>query len=340
MAATAQAKPKTSKTEFSKETYLFWFESMLLMRKFEEKAGQLYGMQKIRGFCHLYIGQEACAAGAVSALTKGDKYITAYRDHAHPLALGTSANAVMAELFGKETGVSRGKGGSMHIADLSIGVLGANGEVAGGLPIAVGAGMAIKLQKKDSVVITFFGDGASNRGAFHEALNWAAIYKLPVIFLNENNHFASTERTSETTSVTDIANRATGYRIPGISIDGNDVIGVYETVKSAVERARKGEGPTLIEAKTYRIKGHFVGDPCAYRKEEEVKEFWAKEPIGRFEKALFEKGMLNEEEKNMMFNKAKEEVDKAVEFAENSEFPAPEDALSDLFANDTGYDYI
>jgi len=228
----------------------------------------------------------------------------------------------------------------MHIADLSIGVLGANGEVAGGLPIAVGAGMAIKLQKKDSVVITFFGDGASNRGAFHEALNWAAIYKLPVIFLNENNHFASTERTSETTSVTDIANRATGYGIPGISIDGNDVIGVYETVKSAVERARKGEGPTLIEAKTYRIKGHFVGDPCAYRKEEEVKEFWAKEPIGRFEKALFEKGMLNEAEKNMIFNKAKEEVDKAVEFAENSEFPVPEDALSDLFANDTGYDYI
>jgi len=262
--------------EYTKEFLQELYQTMVRIRAFESKAEELFLQGKLAGFIHLYIGEESIATGAMKNLRTDDYITSTHRGHGHMIAKGASINKMMAELFGKKTGYCKGKGGSMHIADLSIGVLGANGEVAGGLPIAVGAGMAIKLQKKDSVVITFFGDGASNRGAFHEALNWAAIYKLPVIFLNENNHFASTERTSETTSVTDIANRATGYGIPGISIDGNDVIGVYETVKSAVERARKGEGPTLIEAKTYRIKGHFVGDPCAYRKEEEVKEFWAK----------------------------------------------------------------
>jgi TPP-dependent pyruvate/acetoin dehydrogenase alpha subunit len=227
----------------------------------------------------------------------------------------------------------------MHIADVSIGVLGANGEVAGGLPIAVGAGMAIKMQKKDSVVISFFGDGASNRGAFHEALNWASIYRLPVIFLNENNQFASTERVTETTSVQNIADRAVGYNIPGVTVDGNDVMAVYEVVKEAVDRARSGGGPTLIEAKTYRIKGHFVGDPVLYRSEREVNEKWQFEPISRFESTLFEMGMITDAEKEFIWREAEQEIKNAVNFAEKSKYPEPESALQDLFESDTGYDY-
>jgi TPP-dependent pyruvate/acetoin dehydrogenase alpha subunit len=312
---------------------------MVRIRTFETKAEELFLQGKLPGFIHLYIGEEAIATGAMANLKKEDYITSTHRGHGHMIAKGAKMDKMMAELYGKEAGYCKGKGGSMHIADVSIGVLGANGEVAGGLPIAVGAAMAIKLQKRDAVVVSFFGDGASNRGAFHESLNWASIFKLPVIFLNENNKFASTERVSETTSVENISDRAVGYAMPGITVDGNDVIAVYEVVKEAVERARNGGGPTLIEAKTYRLKGHFVGDPTLYRDKEEVEEQLLKEPIRRFEKKLSEMGYLKNGEKNKILMDAEKEVQKAVEFAEMEKYPEGVSALSDLFEDDKGYDY-
>lgn len=324
---------------YDKEFLIGFYRTMVRIRNFELKAEELFLQAKIPGFIHLYIGEEAIATGAMANLTKDDYITSTHRGHGHMIAKGADVNKMMAELFGKETGYCKGKGGSMHIADVSIGVLGANGEVAGGLPIAVGAGMAIKMQKRDSVVISFFGDGASNRGAFHEALNWASVFRLPVIFLNENNQFASTERVTETTSVENIGDRAVGYSIPGVIVDGNDVIVVYEAVKEAVDRARSDGGPTLIEAKTYRIKGHFVGDPVLYRNESEVNEKWQFEPIARFESKLFEMSMITDAEKESIWKQAEEEIKSAVNFAERSKYPEPESALKDLFESDTGYDY-
>ncbi|NCO28032.1 MAG: pyruvate dehydrogenase (acetyl-transferring) E1 component subunit alpha [Caldiserica bacterium CG02_land_8_20_14_3_00_36_38] len=325
--------------QHDKEFLIGFYRTMVRIRNFELKAEELFLQAKLPGFIHLYIGEEAIATGAMANLRKDDYITSTHRGHGHMIAKGADVKKMMAELYGKETGYCKGKGGSMHIADVSIGVLGANGEVAGGLPIAVGAGMAIKMQKKDSVVISFFGDGASNRGAFHEALNWASVYRLPVIFLNENNQFASTERVTETTSVQNIADRAVGYNIPGVIVDGNDVMAVYEVVKEAVDRARSGGGPTLIEAKTYRIKGHFVGDPVLYRNESEVNEKWQFEPISRFESTLFEMGIITDAEKESIWKQAEQEIKNAVNFAEKSKYPEPESALQDLFESDTGYDY-
>jgi len=325
--------------QHDKEFLIGFYRTMVRIRNFELKAEELFLQAKLPGFIHLYIGEEAIATGAMANLRKDDYITSTHRGHGHMIAKGADVKKMMAELYGKETGYCKGKGGSMHIADVSIGVLGANGEVAGGLPIAVGAGMAIKMQKKDSVVISLFGDGASNRGAFHEALNWASVYRLPVIFLNENNQFASTERVTETTSVQNIADRAVGYNIPGVIVDGNDVMAVYEVVKEAVDRARSGGGPTLIEAKTYRIKGHFVGDPVLYRNESEVNEKWQFEPISRFESTLFEMGIITDAEKESIWKQAEQEIKNAVNFAEKSKYPEPESALQDLFESDTGYDY-
>lgn len=325
---------------YSKEFLLSLYRTMVRIRSFELKAEELFLQGKLPGFIHLYIGEEAIAVGAMANLRKDDYITSTHRGHGHMIAKGASMDRMMAELYGKRTGYCKGKGGSMHIADVSIGVLGANGEVGGGLPIAVGAAMGLKMLNKDSVVISFFGDGASNRGSFHESLNWASIYNLPVIFLCENNQFASTARVKETTSVENISDRAVGYNMKGVTIDGNDVLKVYETVKEAVDRARNGGGPTLIEAKTYRIKGHFVGDPMLYRDQKEVEEFWKREPIGKFENYLFENGLIEINEKDKIWNEAKREVEEAVKFAEESEYPNPEEALEDLFENDFGYDYF
>jgi len=325
--------------EYTKEFLQDLYRTMVRIRTFEKTAERLFLQGELPGFIHLYIGEEAIATGTMANLRTFDYITSTHRGHGHMIAKGAGTKKMMAELFGKKAGYCKGKGGSMHIADLSIGVLGANGEVAGGLPIASGAGMAIKLKKTDQVVVAFFGDGASNRGAFHEALNWCSVYKLPVIFLNENNQFASTERVRETTSVENVSDRAIGYNIPGVSIDGNDVIAVYETVKEAVKRARNSGGPTLIEAKTYRIKGHFVGDPTLYRDKKEVEEHWINEPIGKFEKQLKEMGMLTESEKEAIWRGAEKEIKEAVEFAQKSPYPEPGDALTDLFVDDAGYDY-
>jgi len=323
-----------------RDKMLEMYETMVRIRAFEKRAEELFLDNKIPGFIHLYIGEEAIAAGVMAHLRPDDFITSTHRGHGHMLAKGADSKPMMAELFGKKTGYCKGKGGSMHIMNFELGVLGANGEVAGGLPIAAGAGMAIAMIKKtDQVVVCFFGDGASNRGAFHEALNWAKVYNLPIVFVVENNCYASTACTHETTSVEDIAVRGQGYNIEGITIDGNDVLEVYETAGKAIKKAREGGGPTIIEAKTYRLKGHFVGDPQKYRGEVEVKEKWPGEPIGRFENFLREKGVLDDVSKEEIWKKYEAEIEKAIAFSQESPYPAPEEALTDLFVDDTGYDY-
>ncbi len=331
MAATAQAKSKTTKAEYSKETYLFWFESMLLMRKFEEKAGQLYGMQKIRGFCHLYIGQEACASGAVSALRKGDKYITAYRDHAHPLALGTSPNAVMAELFAKETGVSKGKGGSMHIFDKEHHFFGGHGIVGGQVPLGAGIGFAEKFNKTGNLCICYMGDGAVRQGAFHEALNLAMLWKIPVIFVIENNGYAMGTSVKRTSNVTELYTLADSYDMPSEPVDAMNVEAVHEAVSRAAERARAGDGPTLLEFRTYRYKGHSMSDPQKYRSKEEVEEYKQRDPIEQVRTAILGKKIASEKELEAIEQKVNAQVDESVKFAEDSKFPDPSEAMRDIY---------
>ena len=324
---------------YPKEFFLNLYKTMVRIRNFEIMAEKLFLEGELPGFIHLYIGEEAIATGIITNLKKEDFITSTHRGHGHMIAKGADINRMMAELYGRTTGYCKGKGGSMHIADFSIGVLGANGVVGGGLPIAVGAGLGVKMKKGNQVVVAFFGDGASNTGAFHESLNFASIYKLPVIFVVENNKFASTVYTKDTTSVENISDRAVGYGIPGITIDGNDVMTVYETAKEIIKRAREGGGPSLLEVKTYRVKGHFVGDPELYRDKKEVEEFWLNEPIKKFEKRLMEEKILNETEKNKIWEDAQKEIEESVRFAKESPMPSAENALTDLFVNDSGYDY-
>ena len=307
---------------------------MVTIRQFETMAGEMFAEGKIPGFIHLSIGQEGSSVGVCSVLRPDDYLTTTHRGHGHMIAKGADLNKMVAELFGKKTGYCKGKGGSMHIADFSIGFLGANGVVAGGLPIITGAGLSIKMRKTDQVAICFFGDGASNRGPVHEAMNMASIWKLPVIFCVENNQFASTTRTSYACSVEDICSRAAGYSMPGVSVDANDILAVRKEATKAVARARKGEGPTLLENKTYRIKGHFEGDPQKYRNEDEIASWKDKlDPINRFEKALTKKKVLNKKKIQQIWDEAAAKLQAAVAFAEKSPFPEPEEALDDLFVN-------
>ena len=321
-------------------TLLTLYETMVRIRVFEQRAEQLFLEKKIPGFIHLCIGQEAIAAGVIAHLRDDDYLTSTHRGHGHMLAKGADSKRMMAELFGKATGYCKGKGGSMHIMDFSLGVLGANGEVAGGIPIAAGAGMAIRLIKKtDQVVACFFGDGASNRGAFHEGLNWAAVYRLPIVFVVEHNCYASTMATAETTSVKDISLCAQSYNMEGLCVDGNDVLQVYRAARTAIQKARRGDGPTLIEAKTFRLKGHYVGDPQKYRDPQETEARWRDEPIGRFAQLLLDRQVLGEEARRAIWRRYEAEIEEAVRFAESSPHPAPAEALTDLFVVDTGYDY-
>lgn len=324
----------SSKGGFSKETYLNWFESMLLMRRFEEKAGQMYGQQKIRGFCHLYIGQEACAAGSVSALKKGDKYITAYRDHAHPLILGTDPKAVMAELFAKETGVSKGKGGSMHIFDKENGFFGGHGIVGGQIPLGTGIAFAEKYSKTDNLCITYMGDGAVRQGAFHEALNLAMFYKLPVIFVIENNGYAMGTSVKRTSNVTDLYKLGDAYYMPSKPVDAMKVEEVHNAVAEAAERARKGEGPTLLEFRTYRYKGHSMSDPAKYRTKEELEEYKRQDPIEQVRNTILKNKYASEADLKKIEDKIKDIVNESVKFADESSFPDPEEIYNDVYAQE------
>jgi acetoin:2,6-dichlorophenolindophenol oxidoreductase subunit alpha len=316
------------------ETLLSIYRTMVTIRQFETMAGDYFAAGQIPGFIHLSIGQEASSVGVCSCLRPDDYVASTHRGHGHMIAKGADLKRMVAELFGKATGYCKGKGGSMHIADFSIGILGCNGVVAGGLPLITGAGLSIKLRKSDQVAVVFFGDGASNRGPVHEAMNMAAIWDLPVIFVVENNQFASTTPQSYACAVGDICMRAAGYDMPGVAIDGNDVLAVREVTQEAVKRARAGEGPSLIENKTYRVRGHFEGDPQKYRDQAEVLTWKEKkDPITRFEQVLIQNKILTKKKSQTIWDEVKAQLDAAVEFAKNSPFPKPEEALEDLFVN-------
>lgn len=322
---------KASEIKYSKETYLYWYDSMQLMRKFEEKAGQLYGQQKIRGFCHLYIGQEACASGAYTALAKDDKWITAYRDHGIPLALGTSPNAVMAELFAKQTGSSKGKGGSMHIFDKDVNFMGGHGIVGAQIPLGAGIGFAEKYNKTKNLCICYMGDGAVRQGAFHETLNMAMLWKIPVIFVIENNGYAMGTSVKRSSNVSELYTLGEAYDMPSEPVDAMSVEAVHEAVARAAERARAGEGPTLLEFRTYRYKGHSMSDPMKYRTREEVEEYKLRDPIEQVRKTILEKGVATEEDLAAIDARIKQQVDESVKFAEESPYPAPEEAFKDVY---------
>jgi len=318
--------------EFSKELITYFYKTMCRIRLFEETVEKLFLEGQIPGFVHLYIGEEAIATGVCANLTKSDYIASTHRGHGHTIAKGADLKRAMAEIFGKKTGLCKGKGGSMHIADFSVGMLGANGVVGGGFNLAVGAGLAISMQKRKDVSVVFFGDGASNRGTFHEAANLAAAWKLPVIFVCENNQYASTTPHGTQTSVENIADRAVGYGMPGVIVDGNDIFAVYEAAKEAVERARNGGGPTLIEAKTYRIKGHFVGDPELYRTREEVNnQFENNDPIKRFERKALQENLLTKKEMEAIKEEVRKEIEEALEFAQNSPYPHKDELFDDLY---------
>jgi len=327
------AKTKSKKT-FSKEQYMTWYESMLLMRRFEEKSGQLYGQQKIRGFCHLYIGQEACVAGAVSALKDGDKYITAYRDHAHPIGLGSDINAIMAELFGKVTGISKGKGGSMHMFDVERGFFGGHGIVGAQVPLGAGIGFAEMYNGTDNLCVCYMGDGAVRQGAFHEALNLAMTMKIPVIFAIENNGYAMGTSVQRTSNVTELYKLGEAYDMPSSPVDAMSVEAVHNAFEEAAERARKGDGPTLLELRTYRYKGHSMSDPAKYRTKEELEEYKGRDPIEQVKAVILSKEYATEEELKELDKKLKADVMKSVEFAENSEYPPASDAYTDVYAQE------
>lgn len=320
-----------AKKKFSKETYLQWFESMLLMRRFEEKAGQLYIQQKIRGFCHLYIGQEALVAGAESAITKDDKVITAYRDHAHPLGRGTSANAIMAELYGKVTGCSKGKGGSMHMFDKERNFFGGHGIVGGQIPLGAGIAFADKYRGEKTVTLCYMGDGAVRQGALHEAFNMAMLWKLPVIFIIENNNYAMGTSVERTSNVHDLYKIGLGYEMPSFQVDGMSCEAVHEAIAEAADRARKGDGPTLLEMKTYRYRGHSMSDPAKYRTKEEVEEYKQKDPIEQVLATIRKNKYATEQEIEAIEERVKQQVEESVKFAEESPFPAPEDLYKDIY---------
>lgn len=331
--------PLFDQKEFNKETYMYWFRSMFLMRKFEEKAGQLYGQQKIRGFCHLYIGQEACVAGAVTALRKDDKWITAYRDHAHPLGLGTTPNAVMAELFAKATGCSKGKGGSMHLFDKERNFMGGHGIVGGQIPLGAGIAFAEMYNKTDNLCICYMGDGAVRQGAFHEALNMAMTWKIPVIFVIENNGYAMGTSVERTSNVTDLYKLGSAYDMPSAPVDAMKAEDVHNAVSEAAERARKGEGPTLLEFRTYRFKGHSMSDPAKYRTKEELQSYKDRDPIANVRLHILENGYATDEELKAIEKEIKDVVKESVKFAEESPYPEADEIFKDVY-KDENYPYI
>ena len=304
---------------------------MFLLRRFEEKIGQLYGMQKIRGFCHLYIGQEAVAAGCMTATNPQDKFITAYRDHALAVAKGVSANSCMAELYGKATGCSKGKGGSMHIFGVDVGFFGGHGIV--GAQIGTGAGLAFaeKYKGTNNIALCFFGDGAARQGMLHETFNMAMLWKLPVVFICENNNYAMGTSVARTSNVLGLDALAHSYEMPSESVDGMSPEAVHTAVLKAVNRAREKGGPTLLEIKTYRYKGHSMSDPAKYRTKDEVEEYKERDPIDHVLKVLKEEYKVTDAEIEVMNERVKDQVEESVQFAENSPWPNDDELLKDVY---------
>ncbi len=307
--------------KFGKKEYLRWYREMMMVRRFEEKSAQLYGQQKIKGFCHLYIGQEAIVAGMVTAMQKDDKVITAYRDHGHALALGITPNAVMAELYGKSTGCSGGKGGSMHMFSKEHNFVGGHGIVGAQIPLGAGIALAEQYQGTQNVCLTFFGDGAVRQGALHEAFNMAMLWKLPAVFICENNEYAMGTSVARTTNLLDIYKIGLAYDMPSFQVDGMKCETVHEAIYEACERARRGEGPTFLEIKTYRYRGHSMSDPASYRTKEEVADYKTKDPLETTKATILSKKYATEKELDLMEEEIMEMVNQSVEFAENSPYP-------------------
>jgi pyruvate dehydrogenase E1 component alpha subunit len=304
---------------------------MIYLRRFEEKAGEMYTMGKFRGFCHLYIGEEAVAVGALSTIRDDDYVLASYREHAHCLIKGSDGGRVMAELFGKERGVSKGKGGSMHLFDIEKNFWGGHAIVAGHLPLATGMGFAIKYEGKDQVVLCFFGEGSVNQGTFHESLNLASVWKLPVIYCIENNRYGMGTAVERATSLYDICQKACAYDIPNIHIDGMDVLNVKKAFEEAVKKAREEKAPTLIEAVTYRFRGHSMADPAHYRTKEELEEQKKRDPVETFKKKLMQKKVISEKDVKDIEKEIEEKINQAVEFADKSPEPPLDSLYEDLY---------
>lgn len=320
--------------EISNETLLDLHKRMVRIRHFEETAGKMMEDGKIPGALHLYVGEEAVASGVMAHLSNEDQITSTHRGHGHLIAKGGEFDRMFAELFGRATGYCKGKGGSMHISNMDLGMLGANGIVGGGPPIAMGAAFSNKYRKTNNVACCFFGDGASNEGSFHEAANMAALYKLPAIFVCENNGYGEYTPQANHQAIVDVADRAPGYGMPGVVVDGMDVIAVYEAAGEAIARARAGEGPTLLECKTYRYFDHVGvrGMGLTYRTDEEVEEWKKKDPIDQFEARLAEQDVLSTQAAQAVHDEIKAQIDAAIKFAEESPYPEPDAILEDVYA--------
>ncbi len=309
------------------------YKMMFLIRRFEEKAAEMYVRGKITGFSHLYIGEEAVAVGAITALNERDYVISSYRDHGHCIAKGADPAVVMAELFGRSTGISKGKGGSMHLFDNQLRFLGGYAIVAGGLPITVGVGMAIQYTDDNAVAVTFFGDGATNAGAFHESINVAAAWKLPIIFICENNFFAIGTSLDRVAPPKELYKRIKAYGIPSERVDGMDVVAVREATSRAVERAREGDGPSFIEAITYRYRGHSMSDPDDYRTKREEKIWKERDPIIKLAKQLRDKAIISPDDLKELQDGINKTVDEAVAFADSSSWPELKELMTDIYVD-------
>jgi pyruvate dehydrogenase E1 component alpha subunit len=307
----------------SPEALLGVYRTMATIRAFEERVAREFRTGQVPGFVHMYIGEEGVAAGVCAHLTDADFITSTHRGHGHAIAKGCDLRAMMAEIYGRETGLCHGRGGSMHVADFSLGMLGANAIVGGGIALATGAALSAQVRGTDQVAVSFFGDGAANQGVFHESLNLAAIWRLPVVYVCENNGFAESTPAAYATSVDDIAARAASYDIPGVVADSSDVMEVFEVAGEAVARARRGEGPTLLEAKTYRIRGHFEGDPELYRDDDERAQMREHDPIPPFRARLIEAGVASAEELDALERELETRIDDSVEYAVASPWPDP-----------------
>ncbi|MGD9813993.1 MAG: pyruvate dehydrogenase (acetyl-transferring) E1 component subunit alpha [Hyphomonadaceae bacterium] len=328
----AKGNGKQASAQVSKDELLQFYRDMLLIRRFEERAGQLYGMGLIGGFCHLYIGQEAVVVGMQAALKDGDQVITAYRDHGHMLAAGMTANGVMAELTGRSGGYSKGKGGSMHMFSIEKAFYGGHGIVGAQVSLGTGLAFANKYRKDGKVCLTYFGDGAANQGQVYESFNMAALWKLPVVYIIENNQYAMGTSIQRSSSETHLHKRGISFNIPGEEVDGMDVIAVREAGKRAVERARAGEGPMLLEMKTYRYRGHSMSDPAKYRTKEEVEEKKAKhDPIEHVKKLIIDAGHADEAALKEIDRDIRAIVSESATFAQESPEPDPSELLTDVY---------
>ncbi|WP_352430074.1 pyruvate dehydrogenase (acetyl-transferring) E1 component subunit alpha [Pyrinomonas sp.] len=319
--------------ETDRDLLLHLLYQMVLIRRFEEKAAEAYSLGKIGGFCHLYIGQEAVAVGAISTIRPDDYVIASYREHGHALAKGMSAEEVMAELFGKAGGCSAGKGGSMHLFDASVNFLGGHAIVGGQIPLATGIAFATKYRNEDRVTLCFFGEAAVNQGSFHESMNMAQLWKLPCVYICENNQYGMGTSLARAMSLQDIAKKACAYGMASEFVDGMDVLAVREATMRAVERARRESLPTLLEVRTYRYMGHSMSDPGNYRTRAEIEQYQQRDPIKLLSNNLREKGLLDDAIMNEIEQRVRDEVERAVRFAEESPWPAPEELYTDVYAN-------